>query len=224
MMAADNQGAGGGWRKWRKIVIGGLTGMLVGFLGATVVMRMTDGGGFLEHISKSQIIALLVALVYLLSGLLVVFGIVNPKVGAQIMNVEDVDEILEQRASLVPSAIGIIVLAGALIALALGAAPGVPGGLIPPMAALVAFVVLMALAAWFSMAVVRNSDELMRAVMNESAAVAYYLIFLVVGGWAVLAHLGFVSAPAMLDIVIIFYVVILAASFWVIGRRGMIAR
>ena len=224
MMAADSQGTGGAWHKWRKIVIGGLTGMLAGFLGATLVLRMTDGGGVLEKVSESQIIALLVALVYLLSGLLIVFGILSPKVGAQIMNVEDADEILEQRASLMPSAIGIILLAGALIALALGGAPGVPGGLIAPTVALVTFVVLMALAVWFSMAVVRNSDELMHAVMNESAAVSYYLTFLVVGGWAVLAHLGFVPAPAMLDIVIVFYVVILAASFWVVGRRGMIVR
>ncbi len=223
-MAVGSENTGGVWRKWRKIVIGGLAGMLAGFLGATVVLRMTDGGGLLADIGESQVIALLVALVYLLSGIMIVFGILSPKVGAQIMNVEDADEILEQRASLLPSAIGIILLAAALIVLALGTAPGVPGGLIAPPVALGAFVVLLALAAWFSMAVFRNSDELMHAVMNESAAVSYYLVFFVIGGWAILAHLGFVVAPAMLDIVTLFYVTILAASFWVVGRRGMIVR
>ena len=38
-----------------------------------------------------------------------------------------------------------------------------------------------------------------------------------------LAHLGYTAAPAPLDLLSLFYVLVLVASFIIIGRRGMLA-
>jgi hypothetical protein len=74
-----------------------------------------------------------------------------------------------------------------------------------------------------SVLVYRSSDELMLAVNLEAGAFSYVLLLLVVGLWAMLAHLGYVAAPAPIDLLTLFYVVVLLASFIAVGRRGMLA-
>jgi hypothetical protein len=68
----------------------------------------------------------------------------------------------------------------------------------------------------------RLSDELMRAVNLEAGALSYGILLLVVGGWSMIAHLGFAPAPAPLDLLTLFFVVVLLASFIATGRRGML--
>lgn len=62
----------------------------------------------------------------------------------------------------------------------------------------------------------------MLAVNLEAGAISYGLVFAVVGTWAIFAHLGFVVAPQPLDLLSLFYVLVLAASFIAVGRRGML--
>jgi hypothetical protein len=51
---------------------------------------------------------------------------------------------------------------------------------------------------------------------------SYGLVFVVVGGWSMLSHLGYVAAPQPLDLLSLFYVLVLLASFIAVGRRGML--
>jgi uncharacterized membrane protein len=73
-----------------------------------------------------------------------------------------------------------------------------------------------------SLSVYRACDELMRAINLEAGALSYGLIVLVAGVWAILAHLGYMPAPAPLDLLSLLYALVLLASFIVVGRRGML--
>jgi hypothetical protein len=65
-------------------------------------------------------------------------------------------------------------------------------------------------------------DELSQTLSREAGNAAYYLIVLLGGGWAILAHLGFAPAPASLDWLTMFTVIVLAASMIAAGRRGLL--
>lgn len=205
--------------KWRKLAISMVVGGLAGFAGASALMAAIEGGA-LGTLGLSQVGALSVALVYLLMGLAVLVGAASPRVGSTFLNVEDADELREQRSTILPSALGCLAATAGLVALALSG----PAGIVTPTSALIFFGVTLIVATWLSVKVMRLSDELMRQVMGEGAATSFYLSFAVLGGWAMLAHLGFATAPAMLDIVSLFYALTLVGCFWVIGRRGMLVR
>lgn len=216
-MTADLQPVPATRRKGRKTVLSLIGGGLMGFLGASGVLAVVETG-LLGTPDPSTLAALLVALVYALTGLIVLAGLASPKAGAHFLNVEDADELLEQKPSLAPSGWGMIAMALMLAVIALGG----PAGVIEPTVALGVTLVLLALGTVLSLRSMRHADELMRAVTGEATQVSYYLMLFFVGGWAMLAHLGFVAAPAMLDLLTAFWAFILVAAFLVAGRRGML--
>jgi hypothetical protein len=205
--------------RWvRKLLIPALTGAVAGF-GVTFATMRFIGSSTVGGLDKSASVAALVGVLYALIGLIISIGAASPQVGAKFLNVEDADELREQKKVLILSGAAMILLGGALVALALAAPDGpVPQGvaLIVGLGGLLAGTALSAL-------VYRAYDELMLAVNLEAGALSYGLVFAVVGGWAVLAHLDYAAAPAPLDLLTLFYVLVLAASFIAVGRRGMLA-
>lgn len=207
--------------KWRKLVlqlvIGFTLGGLAGFGGANLVDEVLVAGG-LEAISLSTGAALFVGSIYLLMGIFVLAGLINPKLGAKVLNVEDAEEIAEQKAMFVNSGAALALWGAALAALALAAPVGPLG---TPAALLLATGGLLA-GIWFGWQAYRLSDELWLALNFESAALSYSLVFAVLGGWGMLAHLGYVAGPQPLDLLTACYVLVLVASYIVIGKRGML--
>ena len=99
-----------------------------------------------------------------------------------------------------------------------------PQGLLSPAIALAGALVLIAILAALTIAGWRLSDELGRTLTHESGNIAFYLILVFGGGWAVLAHLRFVPPPAPLDWLILFTVLMFAASIVAAGRRSLLRR
>ena len=128
------------------------------------------------------------------------------------------DELREQKKVLGLSGVAMLLWGAALVALALAA----PDGPVPQGVALAVGLAGLVIGTVLSIQVYRASDELMLAVNLEGGALSYGLVFAVVGGWAMLAHLGYTAAPAPLDLLSLFYVLVLVASFIAIGRRGML--
>lgn len=207
--------------KWRKLVlqlvIGFSFGGLAGFGGAYLVDHVLVSGG-LEAVPLSAGAAMFVAVVYLLIGTFVLAGLINPKLGAKVLNVEDAEEIAEQKAMLVNSGLAMVLCGGALAALALAA----PVGPLAAPAALLLAAGGMLGGIWFGWLVYRGADELMLAINLEGGALSYSLVFAVLGGWGMLAHLGYVAGPQPLDLLTVCYVLVLVASYIVIGKRGML--
>ena len=207
-----------GSSKLGKTLLAAGTGALTGFIATYFLLGMTDDGGALSGLGTSREIALLVALVYGLTAAAVLFGLASPKVGAKFLNVEDAEELREQRAMLGWSGAGMLCWTGVLVVLALGG-EGFP---IPPVAAIVIAGLLVAVSVVTTMIQWRHTDELMRDLSRESAAMAFYLLMLLGGGWAALGHLGLATGPAFLDWWTMAAAVILVAVYWKSARRGML--
>ncbi|MGB3378612.1 MAG: hypothetical protein WBA55_07565 [Allopontixanthobacter sediminis] len=203
--------------KWRKLITSVLIGGVAGFLAASGFMQLVDSEA-LGRLNASREIAGLVGILYLMTGAFVGIGAINPGVGARFLNVEDADELREQRKVLGLSALGMIAFGAVLVILALAA----PIGPIPPGFALAGVIALMVFSSITGARQTRLTDELMKAVSRESTSLAFYLLFLFGGGWAALAHLGYAAGPAMLDWITMFAALMLISAFWVCGRRGML--
>ena len=204
-----------GWvRQWGiPLGVGAVSGFLATFVTLQFIDSDTIGG-----LPLSNEIAILVAIIYGLTALAVLIGMASPALGEKFLNVEDADELREQRAMLLYSGVAMALWALALAVLALSG-PGAPLAAGPALAvALVAMVVGLGLA----IRSYRYQDELMSAVNQEATALSYFLTFGIVGTWATLAHVGFVTGPAPLDLLTIFYIVALLATFIAAGRRGML--
>jgi O-antigen/teichoic acid export membrane protein len=205
-----------GWKWVAGMALGGAAaGGLAGFLFADRIDAMLGG----PEPDPSRLVAFMVALVYGATALLVLAGLVNPRIGARFLNVEDADELIEQRRQLVLSALSMLSIAGILLALAFAA----PAGPLPREAALGAamlgFVVLAALSAR-----VRGMlDELMRAVSQEATVWGFHLLAVGGGVWSVAAHLGYAPAPQPLDFITAAAAALLVGAFIAVGKRGMLA-
>lgn len=203
--------------KWRKHVIGLLLGMASGLLGAMAMMWLIDSGTLNEP-SRSQVAAALVGLVYCLTAAAVAFGLVSPSLGARFLNVEDAEELREQRRMLAFSAISMIAMGVILFLLAVSG----PGGIVEPLVAVSATLSLLCLVTVLSLAQWHLMDELLREVSSAGGNVSYYLVALIGGGWAVLAHLGYVVPPAPLDWITMFAGLALVGTFAAAAKRGML--
>ena len=217
-MTGLTNGANDKGRKFRKTLLALVLGGLAGFAATYFFLNSLDSG-LLPEIGASREIASLVGILFLLMGIMIGLGIVSPKHGAKVLNVEDAEELDEQKAELTYSALVMLVSGLSLIALAFAA----PVGPIDRGAALLIFLAASVVTVYCSIAAHRRQDELMREVGKECAVVAFYMVTAIGGGWSVLAHLGYVAAPAPLDWLTMFWGLTLLAAFVVTGKRGLLA-
>lgn len=216
-MMIDNKA--NGTPKWvRKLLIPAMIGGVAGFATSYAMLSFLDSetvGG----LDESATIAALVGLLYAVVGFGMVVGVANPKLGQRFLNVEDADELREQRRMLGLSSFAMLLWGAGLIVLALAG----PDGAISPAVGLVIGGGGMVSGSALSIAIHRSCDELMRAINIEAGALSYTLVLLVAGLWAIFAHLGYTRPPAPLDLLSLLYAIVLVASFIVVGRRGLLA-
>jgi hypothetical protein len=201
----------------RKLLIPALIGGVVGGAASFGMMRYIDSPA-VGGLGLSGTLAALVGVLYCVIGFGIVIGTSSPGLGAKFLNVEDADELREQKKMLVWSGASMLLWGVSLLALALAA----PNGPVPQAAALAVGGGGLVIGIALSVLVYRASDELMAAVNLEAGALSYGITSLVIGLWAMLAHLGYAAAPAPLDLLTLFYVLALVASFIAVGRRGML--
>ena len=203
----------------RKLLIPAGIGAIVGFAASYGVLNYIDSDA-VGGLDPSATIAALVGALYCMIAVGMLFGVASPRLGARFLNVEDADELREQQRVLALSGIAMVFWGAALLALALAA----PDGPVPQQVALAVGLGGLVIGVVLSVMVYRASDELMLAINLEAAALSYGLAFAAISLWAMLAHLGYASAPQPLDLLTLFYVLVLLASFVAVGRRGMLVR
>ena len=194
------------------LLVGGVAGGLASFAALTLI-----GSGKLGELGTSREIAIMVAVVYLVMAAAVAFGALSPALGARFLNVEDADELREQKSRLIGSAVASAAFGLALVAAALAA----PLGPLAEPVALAAFLGLFALAWYLGAHQQRTSDEFMRQLSRDASAAAFYLLALIGGGWALIAHLGYAVAPAPLDWLSMFAGLLLIATLAACMQRGL---
>jgi hypothetical protein len=203
----------------RRLAVPVIVGAVSGFTATLLFLNLVDGEGA-QSLGRSREIAGVVGILYLLTALGVGVGLARPGIGARFLNVEDADELREQRRMLGYSCISMAALSGALFVLVLVEPVGPIGRELGAAGA----IGLLLLANGLGLFQARHLDELQRAMTRDSVASAFYLLFVVGGGWALLAHCGLVGAPAPLDWLTMFAVFLLIGCFWQAGRRGLLVR
>ena len=99
-----------------------------------------------------------------------------------------------------------------------------PGGALSAAVALAGALIRVVVLTVLGVATWRLSDELVHTLSDETGNMAFYLILVLAGEWAVLAHVGLVAALAPLGWPTMFVVLLIVGSFIAIGRRKLLAR
>lgn len=194
--------------------------LVIGFAGGvgwTLLSEIYDFADAIGAVPFSIQSAVAVGAFYVFCAGLMAFGMLYPALGYKIFEFEDADEVAELKAVLIDSALALALLGVALAALALAA----PTGPLQPAVALVIGAGGLLAGSWFAAQSYRKADELFLSVGLEGAALTFGLVLLVVGGWGMLAHLGFTAGPAPLDLLTACYVLALIATGIVSVRRGL---
>ena len=204
----------------RKLVLQMLVGAASGAAVTFLALRFFGSSGLDLH-DPSRASALGIGLVFLVMGAFVLIGVALPGAGSRLLNVEDAEELREQRGALWPSAIVIMAIGGLMGALALAGGSDWAGMISRQTAAVVLAVVLVA-ATILSIMVNKGHDELMRSVAQEGAAWGFYASMAIFVVWGGLAHLGYVAWITPLGMVSALMAIMLLAVFIVCGVRGLL--
>jgi hypothetical protein len=180
----------------------------------------TSGRLYLYRMGGSAKIALFIGLALLCLALFGVLMVAAAHLRGRLLSPERREALLESRRVTILGLVAVTAMGLTLILLSLAG----PGGVLPPAVALAGVGVLVGIRIALSVAVWRQVDELSKTLSRETGRSAFYLVLIIGGGWAILAHLGFVPAPAPLDWLSLFTVIVFAAGFFSAGRRGLLAQ
>lgn len=198
-----------------KFVFQMFIGALIG-AAATAAFLALFGRTLVDTSNGGTMIAVVAGLCYALMGFFVGFGAIAPAAGARFLNVEDPDELREERGNISSGAIVCVLVGVFLLALA-SSGPGFGRELALTVAVLSLFAML-AVAYWSR----GRTDELTQKVSTESAALAMQIGLVVLAVWSALAHLGYVWWIEPLALIASASLLQLATAFWVAGRKGML--
>lgn len=197
---------------WQRITFGVVVGAgsaLMLFSVAGDISRAFRDPGFM--------LAVIAGLCYCLMGTIVGAGLLAPKAGARFLNVDNAEEIKDERAKLWPSAVSCILVGLFFLALAFARTSLPVGHTALPATLAVCAVTVTAL----TIATRHRWDELTRRMSIEASALTLHLAFVLFGGWAVVAHLGFVGWMSPLAFLAGLALLMLVAIFWVGARKGL---
>ena len=205
-------------RRVRNFLITSFVALAVFLLGVWGFSRFV-GPGVRDALDVSEWVAAVLGCLLIFFALMGSLALASVRSGADLIENEGAAEQMRERGRLYLYSLAWMVACGlSLISLSLAG----PGRLLSPAPALVAVLLLIAVAIGLSIAVWRMMDELDRTLSQEAGNIGFYLILLTGGGWAMLAHLGFVPGPAPLDWLTMFTVIMFVASFIATGRRQLL--
>lgn len=194
-----------------------LVGAVFGAAATGLALVLLQGLVRKSH-DPGTMLGLAAGLSYIFIGLLVGLGTLAPAAGARFLNVEDAEEIIEQRPSIGPGAIATVLIG--LFLLILAFAPALTASVNPAFLALAALGCLAG-AILIGFITRGRADELSRQVSLEASALALHISLVVVGVWAALARLGYAGWTSPLGLVSGLALLELVAIFWILGKRGL---
>ena len=154
-------------------------------------------------------------------ALLGILATASVRAGADFVDDEMAADDMRERGRLILCSLVWIAACGLLL---IGLSLSGPGGLLSPATALSGALVLIAVLTVLGIAAWRLSDELGRTLSHETGNMAFYLVWVLGGGWAMLSHLGFVARPTPLDWLTMFIVLMFVAGVIATGRRKLLTR
>lgn len=217
-----------GFTSWKRpVTLRNLRNFLIRDVAAIIaclllVWGFTVLGGFgaLDQMSASEWIAMAAGSALVAFASLGALAVASAGARIGLLDEEAADD-LRERSRLILCSLAWTAACGLLlIALSLAG----PGGVLPPLVSLAGALALIAVMVALGVATWRLSDELARTLTSEAGHVAFYLIVILGGAWAMLAHLGIAAAPAPLDWLTLFTVLMFAGSILAVARRKLLTR
>ncbi len=205
--------------KWRNVAVPLARGAIVGLLAMWGISKLRDAGA-MDAMGTSEQVAAAVGLTLLIFAFFCVVQFANAYLRPHVLDTEAADTLREGGRMMLYGYLATAAIGLVLILLSLAG----PGGLLSPAAALTGAMALLAVITMLSIVQWRLMDELLRTLSHETGNLAFYLIFLVGGGWTILAHLGFAIGPAPIDWLTIFALLSFTAAFIAMGRRGLLTK
>ena len=200
----------------RTMLMRTMVGAIFGAGSAALILLLLRGSG-VDLRDPGVVLTLMAGLCYLLMGFIVAVGAMVPRTGALILNVEDEEELREERPTLAPGGVSSVLLGLFLLSLlAFHEAASIGRELVLAIAA-----AFLSGSVVFGVVSHKRSDELTRQISLEASALALQVIALVFGGWAALAWLGYVGWISPLAFLGSYALIHLAAVFAIITQRGM---
>jgi hypothetical protein len=169
-------------------------------------------------IDGSAKVALIVGLALLVLALACLLIVAAARWGVGLLTADQTEDTRERARAIVYSAIWMAATGLTLMLLSLAG----PGGPVSPTTALAGSVGLLGVGTAVGFATRGLLDELWQALSRETGSAGFHLIYVIGGGWAILAHLGFAPAPTPLDWLIMLTLIVFAASVIATARRGLL--
>lgn len=208
-----------GWRSLGNFVILSVATGGVAVLAISGIRPLVKAGAF-GTMGTSQWVAAGVGVMLLFFAASISLLPAVARRGWTLMEADQIEMLRERGPLLFLSWLAMAAMGLMLILLSLAG----PGSVVSPAAALAGLLVLFVVTIALSIAAWRLMDELDRTLSYETGNLAFYLIVLLGGGWAMLAHLGFVAAAVPINWLTMFTVIVFAASFIAAGRRKLLTR
>lgn len=201
--------------KTRKMLLQALAGGVVGFLSAYFLLPALS----LDSMAGDAVILAGIGLIYAMMGLLVAIGLIAPNsFGAKMLNVEDAEELREQKRILTGSSISMIAIGASFIILVMSG----PGGTFPAIAGFAAICASLVVTLLIAVRDWKLYDELMRQVTLEASYLTFGILCLAAWIWCAAAWVEMLSAPTPLAILSMISGGYLLAVFIVSAKRGML--
>ena len=201
--------------KTKKLVLQMIGG---GIAGGASVIALNHFLSF-ETLGADNMILAVVGLIYVLTGMIVLIGSAVPKMGAQMLNVSDEEDLLEQRHILLSSSLMILAFGAAQIILVLSG----DGKMFPAWAGAGAMLLSMLFGSVIWIRDRHRYDEMMMKLSLDASFICFCGLWLVLVPWGCLAMTGLAPSPTGAAIVALFSGGYLLASVVAAGRVGLLA-
>lgn len=201
---------------WTQVGIGAVFGFFGAFFGLEIIDSTIDPDGL--KLSIELILAGCVAIIYLIIGLMIGLSLMLPKKYAtKMLNVEDEEELADQKRILLGSSISMGCIGAAMFILILSGTDGYFAPIIGFSAMSIAFIlaIIIAVRDW------PYYDEMMRKTTIDSTYLCAAILFTIVWFWCSAAWLGWIEMPSPLILLALFNGIYLLSVFIISGRMGL---
>lgn len=203
---------------WTQIIGGFIFGFTITLIFSFFFEDMWDS---LPELSSDALLLNVIGLVYALMGLVCGLGLVLPKkLAVQMLNIEDEEELDEQRRILTGSSIVMLAIGISLCLLALSG----DSGIISPIVAFSGVIISTFACIFITLKDWKLYDELLRQMSLETTYLSLSITAMILWFWCSAAWIGWILLPSPLIIISLISGLYIISVFIICGRRGLLIR
>jgi len=201
---------------WKQIIGGFIFGFTITLALNFLFEDMWDS---FSELSSDVLLLNFIGWIYTLMGMVCGLGLILPKkIGVQMLNIEDEEELDEQRRILTGSSIVLLAIGISLCLLALSG----DSGIISPEIAFSAIIISTLASLFITLKDWKHYDELLRQMSLEATYLSFSMTAIILWFWCSAAWIDWMSLPSPLIIISLISGLYIISVFIICGRRGLL--